>query len=96
VSSSDASTPGTFRWLFQDTRVEVHWQGASWSVSLYGHSRLGGPNSLISRKDYADPRHAAIAVMTHVRRITTSADEGVRQGKLAGRWIREHERDRVV
>jgi len=86
-SSSDGTTSG-FRWQYQDTRVEVHLQGSAWIVALYGYSRLGGPNQLISKKDYASPQHAAVAVMTHVRRITMSDDEGVRQGKAAGRWMK--------
>lgn len=83
----DEATTG-FRWDFQDTRVEVHLQSGSWVVTLFGYSRLGGPNQLINRREYASPQHAAVAVMTHVRRITTSDDEGVRQGKAAGRWMK--------
>ena len=86
IGKHDAATG--FRWDFQDTRVEVHLQSGSWVVLLFGHSRLGGPNQLINRREYSSPKHAAVAVMTHVRRITTSDEEGVIQGKAAGRWMK--------
>lgn len=84
---SDASD--RFIWRFGDTEVSVTWDAPSWVVKLYAHSRLGGPNALVSRRDYQQPTHAAFAIMTHVQRITLSEDEGVKQGRLAARWMRQ-------
>ncbi|MGH2548312.1 MAG: hypothetical protein ACRDHN_02930 [Thermomicrobiales bacterium] len=85
---SDASD--RFIWRFGDTEVSVTWESPSWVVRLYAHSRLGGPNALVSKRDFQQPTHAAFAIMTHVQRITLSEDEGVSQGRSAARWMRQH------
>ena len=77
-----------FTWEFGDTIVTVQWEHPSWVVRLHANSRLAGPNALVSKRDYQQAAHAAFAVMTHVQRITMSADTGVEQGRAAARWIR--------
>lgn len=84
---SDASD--RFIWRFGDTEVSVTWESPSWVVRLYANSRLGGPNALVSKRDFQQPTHAAFAIMTHVQRITLSEDEGVSQGRSAARWMRQ-------
>lgn len=78
-----------FLWQFGDTSVTVSWEHPSWVVRLHANSRLAGPNALVSKRDYQQAAHAAFAVMTHVQRITMSADTGVEQGRAAARWIRQ-------
>lgn len=78
-----------FEWQFGETIVTVSWEQPSWVVRLHATSRLAGPGALVSKRDFQQGAHAAYAVMTHVQRITMSADTGVEQGRAAARWIRQ-------
>src|SRR5687768_513765 len=88
---STRSTGEAFTRKFGRYEVSLFREGDGWVVEFTSSGRLFGPKVQLYRERHDVARYAAWDFMARVIRATENEDEGVRAGRLAAAWMREHD-----
>lgn len=81
----------TFSRKFGRFEVSLCRDGENWVVEFTSTGRLFGPRVQLYRESHQHARHAAWDVMARVIRATDDEQEGIRVGRQAAAWLREHD-----
>jgi hypothetical protein len=88
---STRSTGEAFTRKFGRYEVSLFREGDGWVVEFTSSGRLFGPRVQLYRERHEVTRYAAWDFMARVIRATENEEEGVRAGRQAAAWMREHD-----